>query len=110
MKVRDLIEKSEFEVLANETALDKEISGAIVGDLLSYIMGTGREGNIWISVQGHLNVVAVALLKEFSCLILIGDVHLEPEVIEKANEENFAILRSKLSAYDICGVLKSLGI
>lgn len=110
MKVSDLITQIDFEVIATQEALNKEIYGAIVGDLLSYVMGNGSEGNVWISVQAHMNVVAVSLLKEFSCLILIGDVTLEEEVIEKAKAENFAILRSSESAYAVCGMLLNIGI
>ncbi len=110
MKVKDLIEKINFKVIATEKALDREIDGVIVGDLLSFVMGNGQDNNIWISVQGHLNVIAVALLKEFSCLILVGDIELEEEVLAKAKEENIAILRTELSAYEMCGTLKDIGI
>ena len=43
--------------------MDREVERAAVGDLLSFVMGSDAEGAAWITVQTHLIVAAVAVLK-----------------------------------------------
>ena len=58
--VKDFCEKAELKQLTNleETA---EITDGYICDLLSWVMARGTEGMAWITVQTHLNVLAVAL-------------------------------------------------
>ena len=70
----------------------------------------GQEDEAWITVQFHPNVVAVAVLKEFSCLILAQGTIPGEEGLEKAREAHLAILKTELSAYEIAKKLVELGI
>ena len=60
MTVRELMTSMELVSLTGECGLDNPIEGGCVGDLLSFVMAHAREGNIWVTIQGHLNSVAVA--------------------------------------------------
>ena len=64
MKVQELVDKLGLKVLAGAQGLDREIDGCYISDLLSDVMGNAMEGNIWITLQTHKNVMAVASLKE----------------------------------------------
>lgn len=110
MKVKDLIEKTGWNATITEASVEKEIKGAFVGDLLSWVMGNGVPSQAWVSVQAHNNVIAVALLNEFSCVILAQSAMMDPELLQKAQEEDLTIIHCDLSAYDICKKLIELGI
>ena len=66
MTVAELVNKLGLEVFSGSEGLDRIIDGAYVSDLLSDVMGNADQGNIWITLQVHKNITAVALLKEIS--------------------------------------------
>lgn len=90
----------------NETSslpLDREITCGYTCDLLSWVMAHGEEGMAWVTVQTHMNVVAVAVLADMACVIMPENIDMPKESIDKAADEGLVILKSPLSAYAICG-------
>jgi serine kinase of HPr protein (carbohydrate metabolism regulator) len=110
MKVRDIVEKLDLKVLCGADFIDKDIVGAYTCDLLSWVMSHGNKGNAWVTVQVHPNVVAIALLLEFSCIIIPEEIEVEKISLEKAEMEGIPILQAKENAYIICGMLKEMGL
>jgi serine kinase of HPr protein (carbohydrate metabolism regulator) len=110
LKTENIIKELGLTVLAGGNALEKDINGIYCCDLLSWVMSHGSRGNAWITVQIHPNVVAVASLLEFSCIIVPELIDVEKVTLEKANQENIPILQSKENAYKICSMLHDLGL
>lgn len=110
MLVKEFAQKSGFEMIAGVEALNKEISGVFTGDLLSWVMGNCEAGDLWITVQSHLNVVAVSALKEISALVLAQSALPTQEMLDKAFEENIAVFTTSLSAYEVCRKCVELGL
>jgi serine kinase of HPr protein (carbohydrate metabolism regulator) len=108
MKVSELIEKLKLTVFTGSEGLNREITGGYVSDLLSDVMGNGKEGNIWITLQNHMNVVAVASLKEMACIILVKGIVPGDEIVEKAIEEEIPILGSKENTFELSGKIYQL--
>lgn len=88
----------------------REVKCGYVCDLLSWVMARGRAGMAWVTVQTHMNVVAVASLHEMACVILPDGITMEEAPLAKAREEGIAVLSSPLSAYEICGRLHAGGL
>lgn len=110
MKVKELLAKTNWSVTASDEALEKEISGVFCGDLLSWVMGNCEPGQCWITVQTHLNIVAVAALKEISCLIIVQDAEVPQATLDKVLEEDIALFRVSVSAYEACCECFKLGL
>lgn len=110
MKVREIAEKLNLIPLTGDLGLDREVEGAYTGDLLSWVMSHGCRNNIWITVQVHPNVVAVAVLVEFSCIIIPEKIEVDELTLEKARQEGVAVLHSNDNAFEICGKLKAEGV
>ena len=108
MKVKELVEKLNLKVLSGEKGLDREIDGCYISDLLSDVMGNAMEGNIWITLQTHKNVMAVASLKELACIILVKNLVPNDETIEQSNDEDLPILQTSLPTYEIAGLVYNL--
>ena len=108
MKVKELVEKLNLKVLSGEKGLDREIDGCYISDLLSDVMGNAMEGNIWITLQTHKNVMAVASLKEMSCIILVKNLMPNDETIEQSNDEDLPILQTNLPTYEVAGLVYNL--
>jgi predicted transcriptional regulator len=110
MTLRELLDILPLENLGNESDLDRSPKGGYVGDLLSNVMRFAKEGNIWITVQTHINVIAVATLVGICCIIFPCGVKPSEETIAKAREEHIALLSTELDAFTICGKIYELGI
>ena len=110
MNVNRVIEALELIKTAEYSNLDRDVTGVYCCDLLSWVMAHGEKGNIWITVQIHPNVVAVASLLEFSCLIIPESIEVERVTLEKAVQENIPILRTNMTSYELCSRLSELGI
>lgn len=104
MTVEEFAVRHGFTVYGDETGKKQEIQGLYATDLLSWVMGHSKEQQGWITVQTHINVVAVALLKELSCIIVAEGAEIPPETIAKAQEEGLPIVHATLPVYEICAL------
>ncbi len=109
MKLSELIPLIEATVLADD-GNDKQIECGYTCDLLSWVMAHGAPGMAWVTVQTHLNVIAVAVLSEMACVILPENIEMEQESLDKALSEGMTVLKSPLSAYEICGRMHARGV
>lgn len=101
MTVKQLLASiNELQLLTNGDT-NKEVSGVYIGDLLSFVMSHASEGDCWLTVQTHLNVIAIATLLELAAVIVVEDSEIEEETIIKANEEGIIVLKTNLTAYDL---------
>lgn len=110
MKIRELLPLLEAKCLTPGAALEKEVRCGYTCDLLSWVMAHGEEGMAWVTVQTHMNVIAVAVLSEMACVILPENIHMEQESLDKAAAEGLCVLRSPLSGYEICGRMHAAGV
>lgn len=102
MIVNELVNKFNLNVLSQGDTFDCEIRGCFVGDLLSLAMSRIQEGNIWITVQTNVNILGVAALTEASCVIVANNMNIPENVIQKAVDEKICLLKSDLSAFELC--------
>ena len=106
MNVKEFADFSESEILTcAKEAASNEISGGYCCDLLSYVIGRCKEGNAWITIMTNVNVVAVAVLADVSCVIIPENNEVEAETLAKADSQGVVMLRTKLNAFEIAGKL-----
>ena len=110
MKVSELIPLIEAKNLTPDLPADREVTCGYVCDLLSWVMSHGDSGMAWVTVQTHMNVIAVAVLAEMACVILPEGIDMEQESLNKAVQEEMIVLQSPLTAFDICGRMAARGI
>ena len=108
MKVSELIEKLDLTVFSGEKGLDREITGAYVSDLLSDVMGNAKEGHVWITLQVHQNVIAIASLKDMAAVILVNNLEPQENTVSHSNDENIPVLGSSLPTFELAGRLYQL--
>lgn len=101
MKVKDLKDRLNLVLAAGEEGLDRSFSGGYCGDLLSDVMANALEHNVWLTVQAHQNIVAVAVLKEISCIIITCGNRPDQATCRKADEEKIPLFLSDRTAFDL---------
>lgn len=108
MKVRDIVEKLDLKVCSGEQGLSNEIEGGYTSDLLSDVMGNADNDQVWITLQTHKNIMAIASLKELAAVILVKGYEPEAEAAEQSNTEGIPILSSEEEAFELTGKLYQL--
>ena len=108
MNVSELMNTLELKLLAGEDGLNNELQGCYICDLLSYVMSRASKGNVWITVQTNINVVAVSVLTEVGCVIVPENIVVEQITIDKANKEGVPIFSTSKTAYELACFLKEL--
>ncbi len=110
MTVKDVVEKFDLTVAAGQSGLNREVMDGYCGDLLSEIMGNAPAGCAWMTVQGHQNIVAVAVLREMAAIVITGGQTPDDETVQKADQEGIPVLQWADSSFSLAGRLFSAGI
>lgn len=107
MTVKEIIEKLNLKVYNNANE-NVEISGAYASDLLSDVMGNAKSGQLWITMQTHKNVAAIASLKDVPAIILVKNNTPDEDMLAFAKDEDIAVLASTEATFEVCGKLYQL--
>jgi len=110
MTLQEAVDRLEMKPLSALAKLSAEVSGGYVSDLLSDVMANAKAGDIWVTLQTHQNIVAVASLKEIAGIVLIGGREPDKGTLAKAEEEKIPLLLSGLPAFEVVGKLYQMGI
>ncbi|MCL2413411.1 MAG: DRTGG domain-containing protein [Bacteroidales bacterium] len=107
MTVKELKDQLNLTVFSGESGLDNTIDGGYVSDLLSDVMGHAEMGNVWVTLQTHKNIMAIASLKELAAIILVKGFKPDEDCIKQSNEEGIPILGTNEQTFDITGRIYS---
>ncbi len=110
MNVVEAAQSIEGTVVAGSSAVDREILGGYASDLLSDVMGNSREGDIWVTMQKHVNTIAVAQLNNLAAIVLVNDRQPEPDTVVRADEIGIPIITTPLQAFEAVGILFSRNV
>ncbi len=110
MRLNEIKESLDLKVLSGNKQLETDVSRGYVSDLMSDVIAHGKEGDIWITYQTHVNVVAIAMMKDMAGIILIQGRELIPAAAAKAEQEGLPVFSSSESAFEVAGRLYQLGI
>ena len=103
MKLRQIVnELALTEYSVNEEKLETEVKTAYCGDLLSDVMAHVPEDSVWFTVLAHLNIVAVAQLRDVACVIIVNGSEPDKQTIDKAREQGVALFGSKENSAQLC--------
>ena len=105
VKLKELQKILKLKLVTKITNTDRKIRGGYASDLLSWVMAHAKENDVWITIQSHQNIVAVASLLNLAAIIVAENVNIEENTLKKAEEENIPIYSSERSVYEICGIL-----
>lgn len=79
----------------------REVKGCYIGDLPSWVMDSANQKDIWVTVLGDVNSIAVAKLADISCIILADNSQIDINARQKAIEQGIPIIKTHLSSYKV---------
>ena len=111
MNLKQIITEIDFKILSRELDFSTiEVSNGYVSDLMSCVMAGASKNDLWVTLQSHSNIVAIAALLDLSAIIITEDSQPNEETIAKANQENIILLSTPLSSFNVVGKLWEFGI
>ncbi|MFN2169420.1 MAG: serine kinase [Anaerolineae bacterium] len=109
MTTEDLVEGLGLQVIVPGT-MGRAITGGYASDLLSCVMARAKAGNVWVTLQAHPNVVAVASLLDLAAVIITEGVVPDHETVERAEQNGVTLLGSPQTMFGVVGQLSALGV
>jgi len=110
MTLEDVVKALDLEVRAGKHQMDRVVRGGYVSDLLSDVIAGAKEGDLWITLQLHQNIVAVAYLNNLAGICIVGGREPDAGTLQKAEEQEVPIVVSPLPTYELAGRLYQMGV
>jgi hypothetical protein len=111
MNLQQIIDSLDLTVLTNPLDFTQVTPGSgYASDLLSCVMAGAKNNGVWITLQSHQNIVAVAALLEQAAVIITEGAQPEPAIIEKANQQSITLLSTPLPSFVVAGRLWEMGL
>ncbi len=85
-----------------------EVTGGFCGDLLSWVMSRAKKGDVWFTVIGNINTLAVASLVEMSAVVLCHGVQPDGEFTAKAAEQRINVFTTDEPVFESAAKLAKL--
>lgn len=101
MTIDMLAKKIGLRLLAGENGVQNTVSGCYIGDLLSWVMSRAQSGDIWLTVMGNINAVAVASLTDAAGIVLVENAALDEDASQKADEQGIPIYICEANSYEM---------
>jgi len=105
-----IVKELRLEQLTDFHGAKKTVGGVYVADLISLVMANAKQNDVWLTHQGHQNIVALASLLQLACVVIGGGLPCQEETIRKANEEKIFLFSSTLPIYELAGRLYACGL
>lgn len=103
MDIKSIINELNLKIFSS--GKEEVVENGYTSDLLSVVLAKAPKKSLWITVQKHLNIIAVASIRELTGIIICNNLIPDEEVIKKSNEEGLWLLGTELDSFTISGKL-----
>ena len=110
MKLRDIQQMLEAEIISGEELLDVEIERAGASDLMSDVLAFGKPGLLLITGLSNAQSVRTASIIGAKAIVYVRGKKPDKEGAELAAQKKIPILSTKFLMYRTCGLLFSSGL
>ncbi len=100
MTAKELAATCGWTLLAGGEGEENQADGCYIGDLLSWVMARAQSGNVWITVMGNVNAIAVATLTDVCCIVLTENATLDADAAQKAEMQGIPVYGCTANSYD----------
>jgi hypothetical protein len=108
VRIREIVEKLGLEHVCGD--LNTEVEHGFTCDLLSEVLGKAQPSTLWITVQSHVNIIAVATVVGIKGIVLCDGHEYEKDTVKKAEENGVVLLKSQENSFIVSGKVYELGL
>jgi predicted transcriptional regulator len=111
MTLQEIVEHLSLKVLTEGKDLSQIVpASGYTSDLLSCVMAGAKHKALWVTLQSHINIVAVGALLDLSGIIITEGAMPDQATIAKANEEGIPLLSTEKPTFFVVGKLWEMGL
>lgn len=110
MKVSEIKDILEAEVICGENALDRDVYTACGSDMMSDVLAYVKEQAVLLSGLMNPQVVRTAEMMDMQCIVFVRGKKPDESIIELARERDIVLLSTKYPMFASCGMLYEKGL
>ena len=110
MKIREIKEILDADLIFGEELLDTEVVGACGSDLMSDVLAYSAGASVLVTGLNNPQVVRTAEMLDFVCIVFVRNKIPTQQVVELAKSKNIAVLATKKLMFATCGLLYEGGL
>jgi len=112
VKLNEIARRLGIENITPELRLEESVDvvAGHASDLLSDVLANAPKGGLLVTIQAHLNVIAVSVHAGLAAVIFSSNRVPEEPVRARAVQERVQLYTSKESTFDVAGRLYALGL
>ncbi len=110
MKLREVKDILNADVIVGEDKLDIEVETAFGADLMSDVLAFAKAGSMLLTGLTNTQVVRIANVLDIAAIILVRGKKLSTEAISLAKDIHIPILTTKYILFETAGRLYAKGI
>ena len=110
MKISEVAEILDAQVLCGNRYLDAELDSAFGADLMSDVLAFVQEHTLILTVMVNLHVIRTAEMLDVHCILFVRGKQVPEEILERAEELDMVILSTEKTLYTACGMLYMAGL
>ncbi|MBI9014874.1 MAG: hypothetical protein JEZ08_21775 [Clostridiales bacterium] len=110
MKLREIAELLNCDVLVGEKFLDREVKYAFGSDLMSDVLAYTEEDTVLLTGLCNNQVIRTAEMLDLKSIVFVRGKCPTEEIVNLAKEDDILILRTEHTMYSASGILYSHGL
>jgi hypothetical protein len=110
MNLSELIGTYGLTVFAPPVDGQPEVTFGYASDMLSDVIANTGKDCVWVTMQTHANIVAVAALKDVGAIVIVSNHKPTDDTIAMAKQKGICVLGTGMTTFEICGRLYTAGI
>jgi len=110
MKIKEIRDVLNAEVLWGEDLLDNEVYYAFGSDLMSDVLAFVKRGTILLTGLTNSQVIRTAEMADINAILFVRGKVPDKEVIRLAQESSIVVLATKYTLYTTSGILYNHGL
>ena len=110
MKVYEIKEILDAEVICGEEFMDRDVFTACGSDMMSDVLAYVKDQAVLLTGLVNSQVIRTAEMMDMNCIVFVRSKMPTAEMIELAKENGMIILSTEKRMYEACGLLYSNGL
>ena len=110
MKLKEVRDILNAEVLCGEELLDTEVRSACGSDLMSDVLAFVKNQAMLLTGLVSPQVVRTAEMMDMNCVIFVRGKQPDENILNLARDRDMVVLATKERMYNACGLLYSSGL
>lgn len=110
MKISQIQELLNAEVVCGEDQLDREVNSACGSDMMSDVLAYVKDQAVLLTGLVNPQVVRTAEMMDMVCVVFVRSKVPTQEMVALAQEHGMVLLKTRKRMYEACGKLYAAGL